>query len=334
MNKKGFTLIEVLGVIVVLVFIVLITYPIVGNLIQSSRERVFKSSVLKIVEVAEEYLANRSNDTVYSKPYIFDLSQNILEYDNDDKIKSGKIIVGTGNHTIVESVSDGKYCLNGNLDNLEFISIGSCGLITNQYFGVKELMNKSSDNLQFDSNSRTYYYSGTVSNNYVEYADLKWRIVSINKNQMKLVLDSSSSVSSNYTNLFTLASSNFYKEKYDYIMDYDYPIGMLSYGNINTVNIKDIEAASDTKTVLSKVGALTVYEYLRAGGTSSFINNSSYTSFWFSNENTSANAYSYENGAIVSKAKTTSLKVRPVIVLKESVIISGAGSSLDPYVVY
>lgn len=334
MNRKGFTLIEVLGVIVVLSFLLLITFPIVGGVIESSRKQTFKSSVLKIVEVAEEYLANKSDTSIYSKPYTFDLSQNVLKYENDNQIKSGRIILGSGNHTIIESVSDGKYCLNGSLDNLQFLSIGSCGLMTNQYFGVKEVINKSNDNLLFDSENRTYYYSGTVSNNYVKYANNTWRIVSINQNQMKLILDSSSSVSSNYNSLFTTASSNFYKVEYDYIMDYNYSVGMLNYNNINSVDIKDIEAASNTKSVSSKVGVLTTYEYLRAGGASSFIKNANYTSFWLSNENTSSNAYSYENGSIVSKTKTTSLKVRPVIVLKESVIISGVGSSLDPYIIY
>jgi len=55
MNKKGFTLVEVLAVIVLISVIALITVPIIGNVIQTSKENAFIDTGYGLVKSAQTY---------------------------------------------------------------------------------------------------------------------------------------------------------------------------------------------------------------------------------------------------------------------------------------
>lgn len=65
--KKGFTLIEVLGVIVLLGVIALIAYPAVDNTIKESREKAYLENIKNIEDVAMTYSV--SNDLGYNEEY-------------------------------------------------------------------------------------------------------------------------------------------------------------------------------------------------------------------------------------------------------------------------
>lgn len=73
MKQKGFTLVELLAVIVILAVIALIATPQVLSMIESSRQGAAESSMLSYVDVVEKSivvkLMNASNDTNYSQPY-------------------------------------------------------------------------------------------------------------------------------------------------------------------------------------------------------------------------------------------------------------------------
>ena len=55
MNKKGFTLIEVLAIIIILSIIAVITVPIIRNVIQTSRENAFIDTGYGLVKSAQTY---------------------------------------------------------------------------------------------------------------------------------------------------------------------------------------------------------------------------------------------------------------------------------------
>ncbi|MFA5603419.1 MAG: immunoglobulin-like domain-containing protein [Bacilli bacterium] len=59
MNKKGFTLIEILGIIVVLVLIFLITIPLIGNVVGEVRKRVCDLNAKSVEKAADNYIATR-----------------------------------------------------------------------------------------------------------------------------------------------------------------------------------------------------------------------------------------------------------------------------------
>ena len=52
MNKKGFTLVELLGVIVILSVLVLISVPIINNIIKNSKSQVKETNVITILNAA------------------------------------------------------------------------------------------------------------------------------------------------------------------------------------------------------------------------------------------------------------------------------------------
>lgn len=65
--KKGFTLVEVLGVIVLLGVIALIAYPAIDNTIKDSREKAYLENIRNIEKTAETYSV--SNDLGYNEEY-------------------------------------------------------------------------------------------------------------------------------------------------------------------------------------------------------------------------------------------------------------------------
>ena len=65
--KKGFTLIEVLGVIVILGIIAIITYPAIDNTIKESREKSYQENVKSIESAAVTYSV--STDLGYNTEY-------------------------------------------------------------------------------------------------------------------------------------------------------------------------------------------------------------------------------------------------------------------------
>ncbi len=58
--KKGFTLIELIMVIVVLGIIALIAIPIVNNIIKDSKEKAYNEQIDLIVDTARTYMSNNS----------------------------------------------------------------------------------------------------------------------------------------------------------------------------------------------------------------------------------------------------------------------------------
>ena len=59
MNKKGFTLVELLAVIAIIAIIALITTPIILNVIQTSKENAFRDTAHGLVVAAGTYQAEK-----------------------------------------------------------------------------------------------------------------------------------------------------------------------------------------------------------------------------------------------------------------------------------
>ncbi len=108
MKKKGFTLVELLAVIVILAVIALIATPMIMDVIEKSRRGAAIESVNGILEVAENYQMNQSLDGEEIETNI-DLTSDILVY-KGSKPESGRLIIGEkGRMSIVAKY--GKYCI-------------------------------------------------------------------------------------------------------------------------------------------------------------------------------------------------------------------------------
>ena len=58
MNKKGFTLVELLAVVVILAIIAIIAVPLILGVIESSKKGAFKDSVYGLLEAGDIYVAS------------------------------------------------------------------------------------------------------------------------------------------------------------------------------------------------------------------------------------------------------------------------------------
>ena len=109
-KRNAFTLVELLGIIVVLSILALITIPIISNVISDVRIKALKSSAYGLIESSNLYYAQYGN----SSNIRFDINDNKVSSSDTDNlisykgsIKSGTIILDKkGNVTVC--ITDGK----------------------------------------------------------------------------------------------------------------------------------------------------------------------------------------------------------------------------------
>ena len=218
-----------------------------------------------------------------------------------------------------------------------------------------------------DDDGATYYFRGAVTNNYVTFAGLTWRIVRINGDgSVRLILDDIADTLANYnsdmedfedtshTDLFTSLQS-FYDSNlsnYDsYIANTRFcsEVGKTdttynAYTRIVTNEIPTFNCLGERFT--SKIGLLTVDEVVFAGGlygeenSEYYLYNEAIDNLWWTlslSKEDNDTFYPFlvnETGEIVDNISGSLYRgFRPVISLNRNVLVSGSGTIDDPYVV-
>ncbi len=211
-----------------------------------------------------------------------------------------------------------------------------------------------------------YYFRGNVNNNYVEFANLTWRIVKINGDgSVKLVL-----------NDLINNSTQFYKEDYDLnfensnafqILSNWYQGALKEYDSLIATHRFCTDATNGEKgyssltriytnkdpifqclgfTTTSKIGLLTADEISFAGGSDKSLNekfylyNDSIKNGWWTmspakNTDGSISFIEVNKNGIMNSGTTGSLfrGSRPVINIIKKATVSGSGKIDDPYIV-
>lgn len=114
LNKKGFTLVELLSVIVILSVIVLIATNAVVPMADSARKQVLAMEANTLVKAAQTlYVQNNSgNSACYSYDEL--INSGLIEKDDENYTGSISIEVGEdGNYTYNIWLSNGQYMING-----------------------------------------------------------------------------------------------------------------------------------------------------------------------------------------------------------------------------
>ena len=127
MKKKGFTLVELLAVIIILSIIALIAVPRVIEQIESTRQESFRASVRSVFEAVNNYLASTTEASDIPKSGIFipdDVIYKRLNLKNQNFV-SGRIYRDTDDIIKVENISNGTYCASGSKNEL-VVAKGSC----------------------------------------------------------------------------------------------------------------------------------------------------------------------------------------------------------------
>ena len=130
MKKKGFTLVELLAVIVILAIIVLIAIPLIGNVIEKAKIGALESSVNGLVESANMYYANNTikGETISETIFDFEDGEQVgtekLEYKG--KVYNGKLILHA-NGEVAVCIDDEEHYAYKNKDTDEIVSgNGTC----------------------------------------------------------------------------------------------------------------------------------------------------------------------------------------------------------------
>ena len=122
-SKKGFTLVELLGVIILLGVIATIIAPNILKTQKKSEKELFEDSVNALIRGAQMYYAN--NDFInYPASGIAANSQE-LDVKNNEDMTTGSIKLVNDEYFYASNVSNGKYCANGIRNDLS-IDEGKC----------------------------------------------------------------------------------------------------------------------------------------------------------------------------------------------------------------
>lgn len=196
--------------------------------------------------------------------------------------------------------------------------------------------------LIFDEEKNEYRYLGEVDDNYLEYSGIVYRIIGIDKdNNIKVISDKS--VTMMYSGLEKGYDKSYVNKWLNY--DKDVPGSGVYENNIKeSVNylsstyycediIDDIKNITcDKNTTNYKISLLSLYDYYKAGGKSSFLNNGE--TFYLGTLNKdNHNYYITSDGEVsINEISTKTYAVRPVItIISSSVLLSGKGTKDDPY---
>lgn len=114
MNKKGFTLVELLAVFILLGIIAVIAFKVTDDLKEQSQIEALKVSAKNLFTAADNYYA----DNDYKNFPTNGISIKNLDIQGTS-FTSGKVKLDSSGNFILVNVTDGEYCINGNIDNLE-----------------------------------------------------------------------------------------------------------------------------------------------------------------------------------------------------------------------
>ncbi|MCI5678077.1 MAG: dockerin type I domain-containing protein [Candidatus Faecisoma sp.] len=78
MNKKGFTLIEMLAIIILLSVIALITYPIINNVVSDSKDEIYDKQISELVRLSNTWVTKNMDSLEIKNGYKYYLSFNEL----------------------------------------------------------------------------------------------------------------------------------------------------------------------------------------------------------------------------------------------------------------
>ena len=190
-NKvKGFTLVELLAVIVILATILVIAVPKITDTIKNSKIASFESSAKTIAAQAEK--KKMENEILDNTNLI--TCNNLVKLSNSDYI-SCSVYFDSNNNALVTLYGSGKFeglqIINGTKENAkaEEIKAPVYGNAVNYVNGLYAY-DASSNGLERDTTSdANIRYVGANPNNYVEFNGEAWRIIGVFGSNLKLVRD-------------------------------------------------------------------------------------------------------------------------------------------------
>ena len=218
MKNKGFTLVELLAVIVILAIISIITIPMIGNVIEESKKKALEQSVNGLVEAARYYSIdndgtyeflfdeNKKGETINGKKLSYNGSINAegkLYLDQDGNIS---ICVYNDKYYAYKNYNSGIVIGNRSEDNCDI----GYDVISNKYIAFLESEGMSNNIYSKDEvNNLIDNLDSKVTTNTNEITNIKSTIETLQNNLNDYALQSSlNETNTNLNNLSSIVSNH------------------------------------------------------------------------------------------------------------------------------
>lgn len=331
--KKGFTLVELIGVIIVLGLIALIALPPILNAIREKESEISEASEEIIYNATSLYVSDNSNSFPKTNGNTFCVTLDTLT--QGDYLPDVVYDAVSGDEVPLTNMVEVKYeqdRFSYNLNNEcveKIIKTELIEILLEQY---------NPDNttglVQDETNSNIYYYTGTneeVSNNYLWYGGHHWRVVEFDTDANTLLLISQQPLTSIQPASTAWDTKEEYESSYinTWLNEYFYNSLDSSVQNSivsNTFNI-GIYTDVDEITTSQKVGLLDETQYTRAGGADSYLDIKDY--WWLGNRYSSSDVRSVSNNGNLNNYSPTNTRGARAVIKISDITITGGNGTLE-----
>ena len=293
--KKGFTLVELLAVIVIIGVVALITVPSMAKNISSSKERLYKIQVQDIELAAKKWATDSYEllDKEYlNSSYVSITMLQQLGYLSKEKMLNPK------NKNIMQGCIEVAYNMNGKTysytyddENIDCSNKTKKGYYYEKNNSGKWVVDSSnqkqsiysvlvgldgsnivtSGNGLYDMENR-YVFRGNVTNNYVKIDGSLFRILSLDKTTKAMKLISSSdngssqwgTTTNNSFNASTLYTTKLNESLYSSIINTNIKWNIGTIEDTNELNLNSVKAYESKTKIVSEIGLISMSEYIEA----------------------------------------------------------------------
>ena len=342
--KKGFTLVELLAVIIILAVVALIATPIVLDVIEDARISTGRSEANIIYNGINNYCLNEEVEAQLNPNYTRICTTSMSKTDVAN-------MVNLGSATIDELVYDGEklttLVITSNKHKFTLCPSGTfamddeeCKIVPESLISLllKQYDKSNTKGLVKDStNENLYYYTGTneeVTNNFLWYGGHQWRVLEFDTNENSITLISQQPLTTIQPSSAVWTTKEEYESSYINTWLNDYFWNSLDSSIQN--NIKKtlfnigIYTDVDEITIEQNIGLLDNDQYVRAGEENSFLDIKDY--FWLGNRyNSSYVRTVLPQGNLSFNSVVYTRDVRPVIKISDLIITGGSGTLKDSY---
>lgn len=366
-NNKGFTLIELIGVLIIMSLLIMIVFPTMSRLMRDNDAKKYDYYYDIVLKGADSYASFRIDDLggIKDDGCVDDITlSTLIQASKVKKYDDKKIICGTPSEFTADNGRPdlvGDLGLTGNYIDIKLTntkgkvkSEASLICVKGKKVVYKKLIEKTgacdrhvavAPNVLYDTVSTlssvtddndNYYISGTVTNNYVWYSGKLWRVVGYNKTDRTIKLVTDSAISTLTYNMPSgTKTADFLNSNISVWLNNNF------MNTLNNPKLYLLEASWDYSTVAdgsipsgaestrSWVGLLNYYEYNKIQG---FLNINQ--NWWLlSKKNDDSVWYVDSSNTVSNSGVGTFFGVRPSIVLKSNATYySGAdGTKENPY---
>ena len=338
MNKKGFTLIELIAVIVILALISLIVFPTVNSIIKNSKEKAYNVQIDEIINAAKNYLTDNptcipemGSSTTFSGTcegvkYNGDYTIAYVSIDvllekgyisTEDKLDGKEVILNPKN---TKKALNGyvRVSYNNSNNRYEYDYTENISGENKEGAGIY-LLNIGTDHTTLKANDGIYKSSEV--NNYLQYNSKNYRILKAYENgDIKIVL-ANSNYFMEYESYTTLKEFNIGKNSTWCTGDINNPCSKNVQGQYGLLTLNDyINASNNKECSIDKLDECKENNYLK-----------SFSGYLMNKESQNKAYIITESGEISSIDISSKLTIYPVMIINVN-IEGGSGSESDPYI--